>query len=157
MVHALAGNTGPWQMFHVDINQHLHPSVVFFALKMLRQNYYSEVLSTRTSSRIESEGVHAVSFSNRSKTKYSLWVTNSSDKQKLVNLSFVGHAGQTAKGIQSFLSSADINSTNREKYDTVVPQQSELEIYLDENGGGKIILPPNSIGVLNFSLVSKNH
>jgi alpha-L-arabinofuranosidase len=156
VVHTLAGNSGPWSMFHIDKDGQMHPSVVFLTLKLLRESYRENVLLTRAFTQTGRKDISAVAFSNKSRTRFALWATNSSGEVKRLALSFKGQGGKKIKGVLRYLSDRDINATNREQHDSVLPQKHSVKIQLSRNGKGVLELPSNSIAVLDFSFVVKS-
>ena len=155
-VHALASNTGPWVMFHTNKENQLYPSIIYLTLRLLREHLQEYVLPTKTNSpNISGYGggydIRAVALSNKLRTKFALWTINRSNVNQIVNLVMGEYRGKLLKGTQTYLSDMDINATNRDKKDRVLPVTKPIEIRLDSHGKGTIELLQNSVGVLDFS------
>lgn len=154
-IHALASNTGPWAMFHTDKDKQLYPSIIYLTLRLLREHTQEIALSTKTSSPNISGyaggyDIRAAAFSDQSRKKINLWTINRSNRDQSVNLVIEKHRGKVVKAMQTFLSDQDVNATNRDKQDRVLPVTREIELRFDKSGVSNVVLPRFSIGVLDL-------
>jgi alpha-L-arabinofuranosidase len=157
-IHTLASNTGPWALFHTNKQNQLYPSVIYWTLRMFREHMQDYVLSTKTYSPDTSGygggyDIRSVALTDASRTKIALWVINRSNIDKKVKLVIPSLSGKLLKGSQTYMTDSDINATDRDNKDRLLPVTRQKEIRLNTQGNGIIEIPRNSAGVLEFSVL----
>jgi alpha-N-arabinofuranosidase len=157
MIHALHASDGPWPMFHHSPSgDHVYPSVVMLALRMLRESMLPEVLRTKSESQNASgyDGgydMRAVVMTDTDHKHYAIWAVNRDAQTADVALNIPGLKGTALSGKQVTLSDPNVKANNYTDNQHVHPQESAAKINFDTNGASTLKMPPHSIVVLTLS------
>lgn len=156
-IHSLHGTDGPWPLFHRVNNKPFAPSVVFWALKMLRSSMLDTVISNQMAS-VNNSGydggydVRATVMTNGNRDAYSIWVINRSDKDTQVAVEFPALKNISTKATHTTLSNQSITANNYTNTQTVTPQTNTLKMRFDAAGKTSITLLSHSVSTVTFSL-----
>lgn len=151
-IHGLHGLDVPWPMFHKNkTGTQIHPSAVYWALRVLRQGMESEVL--RTASHSANAGGYfggydfrASVMANSERTKWSVWSVNRSPSAQTIALRIPALAGKRVKANLQVLGDDNLSANNYLDGNRLRPRDlPEQIIVFDKNGRAALVLAPQSI------------
>jgi alpha-L-arabinofuranosidase len=156
-IHSLHGTNGPWPLFHKANKQSFAPSVVFWALKMLRSSMLDTVIYSKTASVNQSDydggyDIRATVMTNSRRNAYAIWLINRSHDMSLIGLDFPALKHLNLKVTLTTLSNKSKTANNYLNTQTVTPQTTNSIMRFDATGKTNIKLLPNSISTISFSL-----
>ena len=151
-IHSLHGTSGPWPMFHKQPDGEYRPSVVFWAMLLLRETMQKNVLKTSivtsNSSRDEvGYDANAVVLSNDDQSKFSLWMVNRG-KNELVprfQIPFLADKRISVKYAQ--LTSSNPASNNYTDPYKIFPARKEVLVDVSHTGEFALTVPANAVYV----------
>lgn len=151
-VHGLHGLNAPWPMFHKKkAGTQIHPSAVYWALKVLRQGMEAEVLHTTSYSGnaggyFGGYDFRASVMSNSERTKWAMWAVNRSPSAQTIELRIPALAGKRAKANLQVLGDDNLNANNYLDGNRLRPRdQPEQVLVFDKAGRAALILDPQTI------------
>lgn len=151
-VHALHGLDAPWPLFHRDrAGTQVHPSAVYWALRVLRQGMEPEVL--RTASHSANAGGYFGGYDfrasvmvNPERTKWSVWSVNRSPSAQTIALRIPALAGKRVKANLQVLGDDNLNANNYLDGNRLRPRDlPEQIIVFDKTGRAALMLAPQSV------------
>lgn len=157
-IHSLHGTSGPWPLFHFNKSATaLHPSVVYWALKMTRESMLENVLPTTTFSRNKSDydggyDLRATVMTNPNHTKYSIWAINRSGNQVNTKLTGSMFINKTVDTQIVMLSDENERANNYIDASRIKPIVKRKKLSFDSSGNTVVILPPYSVNTFTFSI-----
>jgi alpha-L-arabinofuranosidase len=157
-IHSLHGTSGPWPLFHLNKSAtEIHPSVVYWALKMMRESMLENVLPTTTFSRNKSgyDGgydLRATVMTNSDHTKYSIWAINRSGKQVNAQLGGSMFINRAVSAQNVMLSDENELANNYINASRVNPIIQSKKLSFDNSGSTTVIFPPYSVNTIIFSI-----
>jgi alpha-N-arabinofuranosidase len=149
-VHALHGLDGPWPLFHRSRGGGLHPSAVFWGLKLLRESVLPEILRTYSSgpSRSGYDGgydVRGLVMADNQRKKISVWLVNRSDSEASVRVNIPILAGKGLVGQKSTLFDEQLLANNYLDGSRVKPIVQAINIRVDQSGAANLVVSPHSV------------
>jgi len=157
MIHALHASDGPWPMFHHSRSgNHVYPSVVMLALRMMRETMLPEVLRTKNESPNASDydggyGMRAMVMTDATRKHFAVWTVNRDAEAADASFSIPALKGMTLSGKQIALSDQNLKANNYLDSQRVHPQESAVKISFDSAGVSTLKLPPHSVLVLSLA------
>lgn len=149
-LHTLSGTVGPWPFFHEGSNGSFHPSVIYWALRILREAMLDEVLTTQTVSANSSgyEGgydVRTAILSSKDRKKYAIWAINRHASAVKMEVKIPLCIGCTLKFKKTELSDQSPEANNSKRSDRVLPKKSAGILTVNKLGHARVSLPAYSI------------
>jgi hypothetical protein len=149
------GARGPWQLFyHGDKDDHLWPSVVYWALRVLKQGVLDDVLETKTISDSNiwpGYTLRSIFMRKADGSRYSLMTVNRSWKEQKTRLIIPKWAGRSFNAKQYYISGTSKDDANVEGDENrVVMQDRIMTIKFDAQGQTTISLPAFSVSSVIF-------
>jgi hypothetical protein len=148
-LHSLAGTYGPWPLFH-RVQNELSPSVIYWALLILRQSMLDDVLNTVSTSTRHSAyrgeyDMRATVMANRDRTQFSIWVVNHQPENVTVQFNLPGLTSGGLDITHTYLSDTNPMVNNRADSHAIRPVKKILFNESDKYNGFNLSLPPNSV------------
>ncbi|MFZ5529184.1 MAG: hypothetical protein ACOZE7_21255 [Pseudomonadota bacterium] len=157
-VHTLQAMGGPWPMFHKNSSGSLKPSAVYWAVRMLRDSYLSNVLQTKSISSNESDyrggyDVRSVVLTDDKKEIFSFWAINRDKRLERLNLKIPALKGRNFVATRQNLTAGSLKSSSYDEASYIRPSEVSVDINFDASGEAVITLPGWSIST--FKLIPK--
>ncbi|HSI95494.1 MAG TPA: hypothetical protein VK938_05335 [Methylophilaceae bacterium] len=154
-LHSLGTAHGPWPLFHGENDGGLHPSAVYWALRILRDSMLPEVLVSNMQSRDDEKSlgghdIRATVMTNESRDSYAVWAINRFGETSSLKLSLPGLKGAKVMSRQVFIGDANKEANNYASADRIQPQQMEKTMEFDAEGTAVIDLPAYSVSAITF-------
>lgn len=151
-VHALHGLDAPWPMFHKNkAGTQVHPSAVYWALRVLRQGMEPDVLRTTSSSANKGGYFGGYDFrasvmANPERTKWAAWAVNRSPSAQTIELRIPALAGKKVKANLQVLGDDNLNANNYLDGNRLRPRDlPEQVLVFDKAGRAALALPFQSV------------
>jgi alpha-L-arabinofuranosidase len=157
-LHSLGLGVGPWPLFHRENpSGQLHPSAVYYGLRVLRDAFEPEVLATHTQSDHKSgyEGgydVRGVVLASTDRRRFTLWAINRDRTEKEARLVLASLSGRKVIADHRFISNQDVDAENGKNPETIRILERKLNLNFDKDGAAAFILPPHSVSALQMRL-----
>lgn len=137
-IHSLSSSNGPWSLFHVN-NKKVKPSLVYWSIKLLRNDFMPNVLETdieslNNSSYLGGYDFRASVFTNRDYKKYKIWMVNRSSSKIEVRLKIPKLASKKVKAKITSLYSERLTDNNKSSYREIKPKQEYIILEFDKYG-----------------------
>jgi len=157
-IHALHGTGGPWPLFHKEKGGGMHPSAVYWALRILRNSMLEEVLPTTTNSTNYSyyDGgydLRTVVMADAEHRKYAIWAVNRSGQPVTMRLSIPAIKQTKLAGKHVWLSDSNLLANNYLDGSRVLPTEQPIELTFDNTGNAAVTLPPYSASAISFATI----
>lgn len=157
-LHSLGTANGPWPLFHAGASGQLHPSAVYWAMRLLRDSLLDRVLATTAASRNDSGyaggyDVRAALLTDETHRKYSLWAVNRADAPATLHLTIPRGAWQTTRFRRTSISDPVKQANNYVVSDRVKPRTADGTFSFDAGGHTTVELPANSVSAVQFGLL----
>jgi hypothetical protein len=154
-LHSLGTAHGPWPLFNASKNG-LHPSAVYWGLRVLRDSLLPNVLASKVQSRNDAKSigghdVRAAIMTDNAKQNYAVWAVNRSGIASKLSLIIPALSGKSLSSRFSFVSDANKKSNNYAVANNVSPQKIEVTVSFDALGHAEVELPPYSVSALQIS------
>lgn len=154
-LHSLGTAHGPWPLFNSVKPNVLHPSAVYWSLRILRDSFLPIVLVSRMQSRNDGNSfggndVRASVLTDATRSRYTVWMVNRSGSQAAVKFEIPGLAGRKTVANLSSIWDSNKEANNYASANRVVPQKISAELDFDPKGLGTVNLPPYSINALQI-------
>lgn len=155
-LHSLGSAHGPWPLFNAGSDKSLHPSAVYWGLRILRDSMLPLALETTVNSRKDAStiggfNVRGAVLSNSVRSRFTVWAVNRLGNKSPLTLHLPSLAGRGAEGRMSFITSTDADANNHLSSDRIVTNATTMSLRFDSNGNALIELPPYSVSALEFS------
>lgn len=155
-LHSLGTAHGPWPMFNASKAGNLHPSVVYWAMRILRDNWLPTVLVSQVKSRnlegsLGAHDVRAVVLTDKASQEYVVWAVNRFQHASPLTLSIPALAGAHRQANIHFISDTDKHANNISNSNQVTPQQVASPIRFDANGEVNVVLQPYSVSAIRIT------
>lgn len=158
-VHALHGTSGPWPLFHEESNGGMHPSAVYWGMRILQDSMLTDVLATTTTSTNQSANengydIRSVTLADAPRQNFSVWAVNRNGTAITTNLAIAGLAGKKVAGKQVVVKSNvnDLKGNNYTDANNIKPTEMPVSFTLDTNGSTVITLPPYSVSAFSLKI-----
>lgn len=156
-IHALHGLDVPWPMFHKGRSSDaIHPSAVYWALRILRQSIEKDVFATTTTSPNLSHyfggyDIRATVMANPERTRWSIWAINRSQHEQIIKLTIPQLAGMTMQAKPQLLGDGNLAANNYLDGKRLIPTDRPDElIHFGRDGGSSITIPAQSIAAIQL-------
>lgn len=156
-VHALHGQNSSWALFHRNsFGGGMHPSVVYWALRIMRDSMLEQVLPTTTSSPNNSKylggyDVRTVVMTDATHSKYSLWAVNRSAQAQVTRLTIPALKNLTVAASHARLTDKNVRANNIMVTNRVPLVKTALALAFDAAGTTAVTLPPYSISAISLA------
>jgi hypothetical protein len=155
-LHSLGTAQGPWPLFNASKND-LHPSAVYWGLRVLRDSLLPNVLASKVQSRNDAKSIgghdmRAAILTDNEKKNYAVWAVNRSGVASKLSLIIPALSGKSLPTRFSFVSDANKKSNNYAFANNVTPQTKQVTVSFDALGTAEVELPPYSVSALQISL-----
>lgn len=155
-VHALHAMGGPWPLFHKNSSGNLKPSVIYWAVRMLRDSYLPNVLQTKSISSNESDyrggyDVRSLVLMDDSKTKFSVWAVNRDKRLEKLALKMPALKGRQFVAVRQTLTAGSLKSSSYEESSYIRPTETSVDVSFDANGEATISLPGWSVSTFRLT------
>lgn len=165
-IHSLGTAHGPWPLFNATIGSNssnvnkqsdIHPSAVYWALRILRDSMLPNALATNMQSRndeksIGDHDVRSAVLTDNTQKQYVVWSVN---RSKLVSKLTINIAELSSKKLQtnfSYISDNNKEANNYSLANQIVPKNIIAELSFNANGVAEIELPAYSVSALQMTL-----
>jgi alpha-L-arabinofuranosidase len=148
-IHSLAVSDGPWAMFH-STKKGIKPSIVYSALKILRDSMLDEVLETSIKSQNHSDyrggyDIRASVQTNPERNRYSIWIVNRANEDKIVTLKIPKLASKHTDVVVTSLYNKDLHINNMQKAHELAPISNNVKLTFNNKGEGRLSIPHQAI------------
>ncbi|MES2502733.1 MAG: hypothetical protein V4545_09015 [Pseudomonadota bacterium] len=155
-LHSLGTAHGPWPLFNASKND-LHPSAVYWGLRVLRDSLLPNVLASKVQSRNDAKSIgghdmRAAILTDNEKKNYAVWAVNRSGVASKLSLMIPALSGKSLPTRFSFVSDANKKSNNYAVANIVTPQTKQVTVSFDAVGNAEVELPPYSVSAFSMSL-----
>lgn len=153
-LHSLGTAHGPWPLFNAKGNS-VHPSAVYWGIRILRDSMLPNVLDSQVESRndegsIGGHDVHAAVLTDKSRQSYVIWAVNRYRTSSKLSVKIPSLAGLKVKSTFTFISDSSKEANNYLVEGKVSPQIQESSITFDNDGVAEIQLPSYSVSSLRI-------
>lgn len=151
-LHSLSGSHGPWPLFH-QTKAGLKPSLVYWALRVLRDSMLDQALQTVTFSKNASGylggyDIRASVLTNKDQSQFTLWAVNRAPVATNVHLKLPQLSGKSITAEMNVLADIDLNVSNVDHINQVVPISRVVSLVFDNQGVANILLPAFSVSAV---------
>lgn len=155
-LHSLGTAHGPWPLFNASKNS-LHPSAVYWGLRILRDSMLPNVLVSSVKSRNDAKSigghdVRAALLTDRAKQNYAVWAVNRAGVASKLGLEIPALRGKKLSAGFTFISDINKSANNYAVASNVMPKKNEITVTFDVMGHAEVELLPYSIAALSISL-----
>ena len=155
-LHSLGTAHGPWPLFNATAANNLHPSVVYWAMRILRESMLpvalvSKVESRNNESSIGDHDVRAAILTDAQSQQYVVWAVNRHQKSSKLSLKIPSLSGKNRLAKYSFVSDSNKDANNYVLATNVLPQKIEKNITFNAVGVAELELPPYSINAITIT------
>lgn len=154
-IHSLHGTSGPWPMFHKQMDGTLRPSAAFWALLLLREGLLEDVL--KAESRVSDNGKNSADFDSNSivlsdaaRTRFSIWIVNRNSNKLVSGYEIPMLAGKRIVLKFAHLTGSGATDSNYINPHKVFPLREEVLINVGVTGKFQLEIPGNSVYVANI-------
>jgi len=156
-LHSLGTTHGPWPLFNSTKTQSIHPSAVYWGLRVLRDSMLPNVLVSRTYSRnneksIGDHDVRATILTDETFQKYVVWSVNRYGLSTKLSVNIPALAGRNGSTRFTFIADSNKEANNYASSDRVSPQTQVSTLTFNADGIAVIELPPYSVSSLQINL-----
>ncbi|MDP3818095.1 MAG: hypothetical protein Q8Q57_03750 [Methylotenera sp.] len=156
-LHSLGTAHGPWPLFNSTKNGSLHPSAVYWAVRMLRESMLPNVLVSQGKSRNDEKSlgahdVRAAILTDMDRRHYAVWAVNRSRSPTQLTLKIPALKGKQVLTTYSYVGDSNKEANNYASNDRVKPQESSGFLDFDSEGVAVINLPSYSVSALRMAL-----
>jgi hypothetical protein len=156
-LHSFGTAHGPWPLFHGEKNGGLHPSTVYWGIRILRDSLLDVVLVSETQSRDDEKSlgghdVRATVLTNSTRDRYTVWAVNLAGKSTPLKLNFPALKGKSPMLRHTFISDSNKEANNYISDSRVQPQHSENKVNFDLHGSTQVELPAYSVSSITFQV-----
>ncbi|MEQ1601774.1 MAG: hypothetical protein HOP04_14355 [Methylophilaceae bacterium] len=156
-LHALHGGNLPWPLFHKNsFGGGMHPSVVYWALRIMRDSMLEQVLPTTTSSPNNSKylggyDVRTMVLTDATHSKYAIWAVNRSAQALATRLTIPALKNLKVVANHTRLTDKNVKANNIMVTNRVPPIKTVLALTFDTAGATAVTLPPYSISAISLA------
>lgn len=155
-LHSLGTAHGPWPLFNASKDS-LHPSAVYWGLRILRDSMLPNVLLSTVQSRndeksIGDHDVRATLLTDSARQNYAVWAVNRSGSASKLSLTIPALSGKSLSTRFTSISDSNKKANNYAIANNVAPQKTELVVTFNAMGNAEVVLPPYSVSALSMSL-----
>lgn len=155
-LHSLGTSHGPWPLFNSGMREELRPSIVYWAMRILRDTMLPKVLASQVASRNE-EGsigdhdVRAVVLTDAQQLQYVVWAVNRYGQVSKLAVKIPALSGKAMHAYFTYISDSNKLANNFLVADNVVPQHLEKNLIFNEAGVAEVELPAYSVNALRIT------
>ncbi|MDP2229624.1 hypothetical protein [Methylotenera sp.] len=154
-LHSLGTAHGPWPLFNAS-QQDVHPSAVYWGIRILRDNMLQNVLVSQVKSRnaegsIGDHDVRAAVLTDVNQHNYAVWAVNRYGASSKLSLKIPSLSGKQVKTSFTYISDPNKESNNYLVATNIVPQTRESAMTFGADGVAVIELPPYSVSALRMT------
>lgn len=151
-IHDLAGD-GAWGMFYRTPAGGVHPTLPYWAMRLLRESLLDEVLTTYTQSPNTSGyrggyDLRASILTNKVRNHHAVWMSNRAGKDISVQLDIATLAGKTVNATLKSLHHVNADVSDDLLGNNLLPEVASLNVAFNTSGTATIPVPANSISTL---------
>lgn len=155
-LHSLGTAHGPWPLFNATKANDLHPSVVYWAMRILRDSMLPIVLLSKVESRndeasIGDHDIRAAILTDAKSQQYVVWAVNRHKKASKLPLKIPALSGKNSLAKFSFIMDANKEANNYLLANNVLPQNFEKMIAFNAAGEAEVELPPYSVNAIQIT------
>lgn len=155
-LHSLGTAHGPWPLFNATKASGLHPSVVYWAMRILRENMLPVALESKVESRndeasIGDHDVRAAILTDAQTQIFVVWAVNRHKSTAKLALKIPSLSGKNRRAIFNYISDSNKNANNYASSLNVLPQKIEKNITFDVDGEAELDLPPYSVNAIKIT------
>lgn len=156
-LHSLGTTRGPWPLFNAGPNGTVHPSAVYWGIRILRESMLPFALATVAQSRREAAtiggfNVRGTILTDETRARFTVWAVNRLGERSPLRLHLPELAGKSARGGITFITGPDVESNNYQSPAGVLTRSAAVDLSFDSKGNAQIALPPFSVSSLEFAL-----
>lgn len=165
-IHSLGTAHGPWPLFNAtqpvnsnSLNQAdgVHPTAVYWALRILRDSMLPNALVTNMQSRNDAKSigdhdVRSAVLVDYAQSQYVVWSINRSKTPIALTLNITALAGKKVQTHFNYIGDVNKEASNYVIADKVMPKQSESALMFDAYGIANITLPAYSVSALHMAI-----
>ncbi len=156
-LHSLGTTRGPWPLFNAGPNGTVHPSAVYWGIRILRESMLPFALETAVQSRKEAAtiggfNVRGAILTDGTRSRFTVWAVNRLGERSPLRLHLPELAGNTARGDITFITGSDVESSNYQSPNGVLAQSATVVLSFDSRGDAQFELAPYSVSALEIKL-----
>ena len=165
-IHSLGTAHGPWPLFNATVGSNssnvnkqpdVHPSAVYWALRILRDSMLPNALVTSMQSRndeksIGDHDVRSAVLTDDTQKQYVVWSVNRSRKVSKLAINIAALGGKKLQTQFSYISDSSKEANNYSIPNQILPKNSASELIFNANGVAEIELPAYSVTALRLIL-----
>lgn len=155
-LHSLGTTRGPWPLFNVGEGNTIHPSAVYWGIRILRDSMLPYALSTLTESRNDgrSNGGHDIRgaiLTDQTRSRYTVWLTNRSSSTASVRLQIPRLARRNVAAGATYVADSDELANNYSPKDRISPVKTSPLVSFDATGSASLQVPAHSVSAFKLS------
>jgi alpha-L-arabinofuranosidase len=154
-LHALGTTHGPWPLFSAEAAGGLHPSAVYWGLRILRDSLLPVSLASRTWSRNDAHSmggydVRGAVLTDTGRTRYTLWAVNRAGKPVTLKLGIPALANLGVASRETAITAPTKSANNHVSGNAVLPKITQGSLQFDGAGQATIELPEYSVAAVQL-------
>jgi alpha-L-arabinofuranosidase len=155
-LHSLGTAHGPWPLFNADKADKLHPSAVYWAIRILRDSMLPTALASEVDSRndegsIGNHDVRAAILADTKSRQYAVWAVNRHKKASKLILKIPALSGRSLTSSFTFISDKNKEANNYLIAGNVLPQKIEKSIVFNSMGLAEVELQAYSVNAIQIA------
>lgn len=162
-LHSLGTAHGPWPLFNAAKNfnsnqaDSLHPTAVYWGLRILRDSMLPNALVANMQSRNDAKSigdhdVRSAVLTDDAQLQYVIWSVNRSKTSTPLTLNIAALAGKKVQSAFNYIGDTNKEASNYTAANQVLPKQQVAELTFDASGMVEIMLPAYSVSTLRMTL-----
>jgi alpha-L-arabinofuranosidase len=156
-LHSLGTAHGPWPLFNASKDGSLHPSAVYWAVRILRDSMLPNVLFSQVQSRNDEKSlgdhdVRATVLTDNDQSHYAVWAVNRYQRPTQLTMKIPSLKGKKMLAKNTYIGDSNKEANNYAFNDRVKPQVHLESLIFDSDGVAVITLPSYSVLALRMTI-----
>lgn len=156
-LHSLGTAHGPWPLLNADQTGKLHPSAVYWALRILRDSMLPNALASEVESRndensIAGHDVRAAILTDSKSQQYAVWAVNRHKRATKLILKIPSLSGRNFSASFTFISDKNKEANNYLLAQNILPKKIKKNIVFNATGLAEVELPAYSVNTIQINV-----